>query len=167
MLATEPPDLFLGFGSPVLAPVAGEVVGVHDDEVDHAARRSQLALVPYALGQAGRLRQGLGAVGGNHVVISQGPRVFVAVMHLQAGSVGVSVGQTVADGEQIARCGNSGNSTQPHVHLQAMDSPDARRARGLPLRFRRFAETLRGADHAVLREGEVPAEASVVAAAPA
>lgn len=69
LLATEPPDRFFSFGRPVLAPGAGTVVEVHDGEADHSARRSQLALVPYALGQATRLRQGSAAIAGNHLVM--------------------------------------------------------------------------------------------------
>src|SRR3712207_4705522 len=34
-LATEPPDRFLAFGRPILAPADGVVVAVHDGEVDH------------------------------------------------------------------------------------------------------------------------------------
>jgi hypothetical protein len=57
VLATEPVERFLAYGRPILAPADGIVVGAHDGESDHVGRRSQLALVPYALGQAGRLRQ--------------------------------------------------------------------------------------------------------------
>ena len=42
-------EIFVGFGRPVLAPVAGTVVAVHDGEPDHEARRSQPALLAYAL----------------------------------------------------------------------------------------------------------------------
>jgi hypothetical protein len=49
LVATEPVDRFFAFGQPILAPAAGRVVSVHDGETDHAARRSQLTLVPYAL----------------------------------------------------------------------------------------------------------------------
>ena len=52
-LATEPPERFFAFGRPILAPADGTVVAAHDGEIDHEGRRSQLALVPYALGQAG------------------------------------------------------------------------------------------------------------------
>src|SRR5690606_6788420 len=65
-LSTEPPERFFAFGRPILAPAAGVVVGVHDGEPDHVARRSQLALIPYALGQAARLRQGVAAIAGNY-----------------------------------------------------------------------------------------------------
>jgi hypothetical protein len=61
-LAAEPPERFFAFGRPILAPVDGVIVGTHDRELDHEARRSPLALVPYALGQASRLRRGVEAV---------------------------------------------------------------------------------------------------------
>lgn len=57
-LATEPPERFFAFGQPILAPASGTVADVHDGEFDHEARRTQLPLVPYALGQAARFRQG-------------------------------------------------------------------------------------------------------------
>jgi hypothetical protein len=55
LFATEPADRFFAFGRPILAPASGIVAEVHDGEPDHEGRRSQLALVPYALGQAARL----------------------------------------------------------------------------------------------------------------
>jgi murein DD-endopeptidase MepM/ murein hydrolase activator NlpD len=161
--ATEPPEGFVGFGRPILAPVSGVVVEVHTGEIDHEARRSQLALVPYALGQASRVRQGWGAIAGNYVVIALAAGdVFVAVVHLQAGSISASVGQRIAEGEQIASCGNSGNSTQPHVHLQAMDSLDLSVARGLPITFRQFREWPRGEKDMQIRQLGMPGEGSVV-----
>lgn len=136
-LSVEPPEAFIGFGRPVLAPIDGTVVAAHDGEEDHEARRSQLALVPYALGQAGRLRAGPDAIAGNHVIIALGPSgPYVALVHLRRGSVRVAVGDAVAAGDPVGECGNSGNSTQPHVHVQAADSLDWSQARGLPIAFR-------------------------------
>ncbi|WP_246531008.1 M23 family metallopeptidase [Streptomyces bathyalis] len=162
-LATEPPELYFAFGQPVLAPRSGTVVAVHDGEIDHEGRRSQLALVPYALGQAGRVRQGVGAVAGNHVIISMPEsRTFLALAHFQAGSIRVSVGEKVAEGQHIGNCGNSGNSTQPHVHMQAMDSSDLSVARGVPMLFRRFREWPSSPDHFRVRERAMPGERAVV-----
>lgn len=163
LVATEAPDRFAAFGRPVLAPGGGTVVAVHGAEPDHEARRSQLALVPYALGQAARIRRGAGAVAGNHVVVHLPESdTFVLLAHLQSGSIRVSPGQRVVDGEQIARCGNSGNSTQPHVHLQVMDDGDPRVARGVPMAFRRFREWPPGARQHRVRERGVPGENAVV-----
>lgn len=162
-LATEPAVRFLGHGRPILAPADGVVVGVHDGELDHVARRSQLTLVPYALGQPSRLRRGVGAIAGNYVVIAlRDSGAFVAVAHLRAGSVSVAVGARVAAGQAVAECGNSGNSTQPHVHLQVMDSPDLSVARGVPMVFRDFREWPRSGKRPMIRHGGLPGEGAVV-----
>jgi Peptidase family M23 len=138
VLSTEPPERFLAFGRPILAPAAGRVVGVHEGEADHEARRSQFALVPYALTQAKRAHGGAGALAGNHVIIERDGGGYVVLAHLRAGSIQVEEGDRVAVGQELGQCGNSGNSTQPHVHVQVMDSPDPFTARGLPLAFREY-----------------------------
>jgi len=167
LLSTEPVDRFLGFGRPILSPADGVVAAVHDGEPDHAARRSQLALVPYALGQAARARRGVASVAGNHVIIALGGAgPYAALVHLQVGSIIVQPGQAVATGQPLGSCGNSGNSTQPHVHVQVMDSLDVVTSHGVPVAFRRFREWLRGSTMGVLRESGLPAEGSLVEPAP-
>jgi hypothetical protein len=42
LLASEPPERFFAYGRPILAPGDGMVIDVHDGEIDHEARRSQL-----------------------------------------------------------------------------------------------------------------------------
>ncbi|ROS73599.1 peptidase M23-like protein [Cellulomonas sp. PhB143] len=168
LLATEPPERFVAFGRPVLAPVEGTVVAVHDGEEDHAARRSQLALVPYVLGQAARLRRGPDAVAGNHLVLrDRASGAFVALVHLRRGSLRVAVGDDVVVGGQVAACGSSGNSTQPHLHVQAMDATDLTVARGLPIVFTGYREHVpgrRGSGRRGAREvaSGVPGEGTVV-----
>jgi Peptidase family M23 len=139
VLATEPADRFFGFGAPVLAPAGGRVVAVHEGEEDHVARRSPLSLLPYAATQGARLRDGIGAVAGNYLMLALADiACFVLLAHLQRGTVRVRSGDRVTTGEVVAACGNSGNSTQPHVHVQAMDSVDPLAARGLALAFRDY-----------------------------
>ncbi|MEV4619405.1 M23 family metallopeptidase [Asanoa sp. NPDC049573] len=155
LLATEPPDRFFAFGLPILAPAAGTVVAVHDGEPDHEARRSPLTLAGYALTQALRARGGAAAIAGNHVILAVAGG-YVVLAHLRAGSVRVRVGSPVVAGQQVGDCGNSGNSTQPHLHIQAMDGSDPFAARGLPMEFR-----YRVAGRGVIERG-VPGEAEVV-----
>lgn len=163
LLATEPPERFVAFGLPVLAPAAGTVVSVLDGEPDHEARRSQLALLPYALTQAGRIRGGAAAIAGNHVVLELAAGgAFVLLAHLRRGSVAVRPGEQLSEGRLLGGCGNSGNSTQPHVHLQAMDSPDAGHASGLPVEFRSYRVHPRsGGAPLEVRRG-LPGESDVV-----
>ncbi len=133
LLRPEPPARFPGFGRPLLAPLDGVVVAAHDTERDHAAYRG-LPSLGYALTQRRRVAAGWVALAGNHVLVEGGGAV-VALCHLQQGSVAVRVGQQVARGQQLGRCGNSGNSTEPHVHLQAVDRRDVARAVAVPLTF--------------------------------
>jgi hypothetical protein len=157
LIAVEQPERFVGFGAPILAPCSGVVVETHDGEADAGGRRSPLTRVPYALGQAGRLRQGLDAVTGNRAVIAVaegGP--FVVLVHLRRGSLRVRVGDRVQAGEQLAQCGGSGNSTEPHLHLQAVDSLDWPTASGVPIEVGPYRRLADGGvvEHGMPRSGE-------------
>lgn len=59
---------------------------------------------------------------GNHVVIYSDFGYFVELSHLAKDSVTVVVGERVAAGQIIGRCGNSGYSPQPHIHMQVQHS---------------------------------------------
>lgn len=159
-LATEDPTRFAGWGRPVTAPVSGTVVLTHDGEPDARVRRSLPGYLGFARTRPERLRRGIGGLAGNCVVIAVaegGP--FVLIAHLRNGSVAVRTGERVTAGRVLGACGNSGNSTQPHVHLQVSDSLDWERARGLPLAFTAYR-----AGGAVVRGG-VPGEAQLFEAA--
>ena len=58
--------------------------------------------------------------------------LLVLLAHLRRGSVRVGAGDRVESGQQVGECGNSGNSTAPHLHFQVMDGPDPLAANGLP-----------------------------------
>lgn len=132
-LHPESPEIFPGFGRPILAPVDGVVLSAHDMELDHPAYRG-LPSINYALTQRRRVAAGWIALAGNHVLIERAGAV-VALCHLQRGSLEVRPGQRVQVGDPLGRCGNSGNSTEPHLHVQAIDNRDIERAGALPLTF--------------------------------
>jgi Peptidase family M23 len=74
---------------------------------------------------------------GNHVAIeTEGATVFLA--HLRRGSVLVAVGEAVTAGQPIGRVGNSGNTSEPHLHIHAEKGPFGGRIStrpGLPMSF--------------------------------
>ncbi len=105
------------------------------------------------------MRRGLPAIAGNCVAIALGPDgPYVWLVHLYRGTVRVQPGDEVTVGEQVAECGNSGNSTQPHVHLQVTDSTRWETAHGIPITFRSYR---RVADGHVVTAG-IPAESEII-----
>lgn len=139
LFSVESNEKFPGFGRLLLAPVSGKVVEAWDHLPDHEARRSQLQLAPYVLGQASRYRRGgVKAIAGNTVVIrcDKSGR-YVTLCHLKKGSLKVRKGQRVHLLQPIASCGNSGNSTQPHVHIQVTNSTDWENCHGIEMEFKR------------------------------
>jgi len=61
-----------------------------------------------------------------------------AYFHLRP-RLAVKLGQNLLAGQVLGRCGNSGNSLEPHLHFQLQRGKDPLRARGLPARFSDFA----------------------------
>ena len=102
-------DTYPSFGQAILAPADGTIVSVRDGQRD----------CPWP---------GTGAVDvlckdvrGNYVVIRHLNNEFSLLAHLRLGSVKVAVGQEVITGQKIGECGNSGHSTEPHLHFQIQD----------------------------------------------
>ncbi|WP_241964568.1 M23 family metallopeptidase [Paraliobacillus zengyii] len=162
-LGTESPEIFYAFGLPVVSPVSGKVVSIHNGEPDHEARRSVLTLIPYMLGQGKRIRKGPETIAGNYVIIApDNSDVFIAIVHLQLNSLVVEKGQYISEGQHIANCGNSGNSTQPHIHIQAMNSTDFSITQGVPLYFRKFSQWNKGESVRKSRKNAFPDADTIV-----
>lgn len=75
---------------------------------------------------------------GNHVVIDHGNDEWSLLAHMKEGSVSVSVGDEVAAGQQIGQCGNSGNTTEPHLHYHLQNADRFGRGHGLPAPFSNY-----------------------------
>lgn len=128
---------FPAFGAPVHAVADGTVVHASDGQRDHLSRNSGPALGYLILIESGvREMSGASRIVGNHLVLDLGDGTYAMYAHLGRGSLQVKAGDTVRAGQQLARCGNSGNSTEPHVHFQLMDDPDLDVAHGIPFSWR-------------------------------
>ena len=73
---------------------------------------------------------------GNHVIIDHGNGEFSFLCHLRNGSVKVKPGDKVTKGQEIARCGNSGNTSEPHLHYHLQATGKFGDGDGLPAQFR-------------------------------
>lgn len=127
---------FPAFGAPLLAVADATVVHAEGGQRDHLSRNSLAALL-YLMIVEGIVRSLGGArrIVGNHIVLDLGEGTYALYAHVQQGSLAVRAGAEVRAGQVMARCGNSGNSTEPHVHFQLMDGPDLAVARGVPFRW--------------------------------
>lgn len=72
---------------------------------------------------------------GNYIIIAHPNGLYTLYAHGQAGSIAVSEGQTVRQGQQIMRVGSTGNSTGPHLHFEVRKSPGDYSDRVNPLNY--------------------------------
>jgi murein DD-endopeptidase MepM/ murein hydrolase activator NlpD len=116
------------FGADVVAVAEGTVVSVRDDMPEETPRQPLVAV------------QHVGDYAGNHVVVRLQPReqpfafgdVWAIYAHLQPGSIPVRVGERVTTGQPLGRLGNTGNTSDPHLHFQLSDGPEPLASNSLP-----------------------------------
>ncbi|MEU7581921.1 M23 family metallopeptidase [Streptomyces sp. NPDC041068] len=128
---------FPAFGAPLYAVADATVVHAEDGQRDHLSRSSLAGVLYFWLIEGvGRSIGGTRRIVGNHVVLDLGEGTYAVYAHVRQGSLKVRAGDKVLAGQVLGQCGNSGNSTEPHVHFQLMDGPDLDTARGVPFTWR-------------------------------
>jgi len=115
-------DSFYCFDEPILAPADGTVVRSKDGHRDHHRTNGWIDPLQYRLA-------------GNYVVIEHASGEFSFLAHLKKGSVRVTPGERVERGQEIGRCGHSGNSSEPHLHFHVQDHRIPYVGAGLPIQF--------------------------------
>jgi hypothetical protein len=123
------------WGRTALAPVAGTVVTVDDQYPDIeplVASMSAGTATPIASPVAGEPAT---HPAGNHVVIQAGETEYLFYGHLQQGSIQVAEGDQVQAGDPIGLVGNSGNTSEPHIHIHVQTERELflPEAYGLPM----------------------------------
>ena len=125
---------YYAFGRAVLAPADGTVIEVRDDVRD--SPHSGTGWIDW------RTRD----FRGNYIVIKHDERAYSLIAHLKQGSCKIQKGDCVQRGQVIGVCGNSGHSTEPHIHFHLQDHPNFYLAVGLPIQFIHIAVQTNGSD---------------------
>jgi murein DD-endopeptidase MepM/ murein hydrolase activator NlpD len=118
---------YYAYGTELLAVADGIVAGTKDGIPENVPGANSRA-VPITLE----------TVGGNFVAIEVAKGRYALYAHVQPGSLRVKVGDHVKRGQVVALLGNSGNSTEPHVHFQIADGPTFLSSEGLPYALESF-----------------------------
>jgi murein DD-endopeptidase MepM/ murein hydrolase activator NlpD len=72
---------------------------------------------------------------GNLIIIDHENGEYSVLAHFKKGSIVVKAGETVVSGQFIGLCGNSGHSSQPHLHYHLQTIPIIFTGEGLPAQF--------------------------------
>ena len=115
---------YLAFGREILAPAAGKVTDVITGVRDNVPG----SMNPYS---------GLG----NAVFIQHREYEVSVLAHLKLGSITVKVGDKVKRGQVVGLCGNSGNSSEAHLHYHLQNTPIIQDGTGIKCYFEKVIVT--------------------------
>lgn len=118
---------YYAYNEQVVAPCSGTVVAVVNDVLDNE------------IGQTNEQQPA-----GNYVIIEHAYDEFSFLAHFKEGSILVKPGDHVYAGQPIGRCGNSGNSSEPHIHFHVMNGADYEIAKSIRIRFTDRFEPVQG-----------------------
>ena len=118
---------YYAFGADVVAPFSGTVITVVDGFKDN---------VPGEMDAENP--------GGNYIVIAHPNNEYSFLAHFKQGSICVKVGDVVKEGQLLGQCGNSGNSSEAHIHYHVMDGVDFETATSIRIQFKGDIEPLQG-----------------------
>lgn len=159
----SPATAYPAFGAPVRACADATVVSTLDRRADHRSRDSYPGLALLLLEGLAREFGGVSWLLGNHVVLrldgtadttGENGTAYAVYAHLKRGSITVTEGDTLNAGQPLAQVGNSGSSSEPHLHFQLMDGPDTERAHGLPFTWHGLGVPAAGPPWEVPETGE-------------
>ena len=109
---------YYAFGKELIAPCDGEIVLVVDGIKDNKPSDLNPMYAP-----------------GNSVMIKTDKNEYLFFAHFKQNTIRVKQGQTVRQGQLLGLCGNSGNSSEPHLHFHIQNVEDMNAATGVKCYF--------------------------------
>jgi hypothetical protein len=109
------------FGKEVIAPGNGTIIQIINGSIDV---------------NPGERDRSVGV--GNAIIIDHHNGEYSLLCHFKHNSIRVRVGDEIKQGDIIGLCGNTGNTSQPHVHFNLQDGPFMHTAKALPAQFKKI-----------------------------
>lgn len=112
---------YYAFGENITAPCEAEVIYAVDGVKDNTPGTANPMYVP-----------------GNSVLLKTASNEYMLMAHFKQGTIKVKQGEKVKPGQLIAQCGNSGNSSEPHLHFHIQHTEDFNEAIGIKCFFNKL-----------------------------
>ncbi len=132
---------YYAYAQPIYSIGSGKVISVKDGlpESEDNLKRPDETQEAYSqrmvMNQQALLVKGFSNILGNYIIIEHSDGEYSFYVHLKNASIVVKEGDNVERGQKIATLGNSGNSTEPHLHFHMADGPDLYQSRSIPVYF--------------------------------
>jgi hypothetical protein len=139
-----------GYGKPVYAPGVGVVLASANDIPDNWFENAQATMIGHPKLSAGKDPKDIG----NFVLIDHENGEYSLLVHMKPGSVLVSSGDHVKQGQKVGAIGFAGDSIFPHLHYSLMSGPTLFKDWGLPIYFLHFRRVT-GASSTEVQRGSV------------
>jgi len=112
---------YFSFNANVLSPISGKVIYVENKLPDNpiGTYDKQNAF-------------------GNHILIETPKKDYVFLAHFKNSSIIVKKDDMIEQGQLLGKCGNSGNSDYPHIHMHVQNTPIPYKGYGVNIEFKKI-----------------------------
>ncbi|MGE7094511.1 M23 family metallopeptidase [Lysinibacillus sp. NPDC048646] len=121
-------ESYFAFGKEYLAPADGVVVSMVNNVEDNEPVGTFNEEQPF----------------GNYVILDHGNEEFSYLVHFKHQSIVVKQGDKIKQGNLLGLVGNSGNSSEPHIHFHVADSPDPMNSKSIRINFNEKRDLIQG-----------------------
>ncbi|MFH2203126.1 MAG: M23 family metallopeptidase [Elusimicrobiota bacterium] len=132
---------FFAYDQEIRCPSDGVVVDAHDGEPDNIPRKTFDGYL------------------GNYAVVKIADDAFILFAHIKPGTLGVAKGGRVRAKQSIGRVGNSGHSTEPHLHMHVTDAYPVgggwEKSDAIPMEFSRVTHNGKNQHRAAAEDGDL------------
>jgi len=122
-------ESYFNYGDTLYAVAGGRIVDLQDDLAENHGNAHDVVL------------HSMSEYAGNYLILDLGDGHFAGYGHCIPNSFFVANGDSVTEGQPLARLGNSGNSGGPHLHFQITGNPDFLFSRGYPFVLKQYRKT--------------------------